>query len=125
MCFAHYCTTNCSTTVCGLTPVLSENTKQEDRPRITMNRIVFVFILIFVLIASVVNVHLILNDSDWSDRTYTLWNFVVSVLFAVWAVKDQEERGSKYLDLGYIYFFAWPIVLPLYLARSRGIEQGI
>ena len=90
-----------------------------------MNRIVFVFILIFVLIASVVNVHLILNDSDWSDRTYTLWNFVVSVLFAVWAVKDQEERGSRYLDLGYMYFFAWPIVLPLYLARSRGIEQGI
>jgi len=90
-----------------------------------MNRIIFVLIFTFVIIASAVNVYLNLNDGDWSDSTYRLWNFSVAVLFAFWAVKDQEASGFKYLDIGYIYFSAWPIVLPIYLVKSRGIEQGI
>ena len=79
----------------------------------------------FVLTASAVNVYLVLHGSEWSDRTYTLWNMMVAILLAFWAVKDQESKNAKYLDLGYLYFFAWPIVLPIYLARSRGIEQGV
>ena len=90
-----------------------------------MSRVVFIIILLLVAVASIVNVYLNLNDGDWSDLTYTLWNFTVSILIAVWAVKDQESKGEKFLDLGYIYFVAWPVALPIYLARSRGLEQGI
>lgn len=90
-----------------------------------MNKAIFVIILLFVFFASLVNVYFVLHDSDWSDRTYALWNFSIAILFAVWAVKDIEKSGSKYLDLGYLYFAAWPVVLPFYLVRSRGLEQGL
>lgn len=90
-----------------------------------MNKTVFILILLFVLFASSVNVYLVIHNSDWSDRTYALWNFSTAILFSVWVVKDVEKGGSKYIDLGYLFIVAWPIVLPFYLVRLRGFGRGM
>lgn len=55
------------------------------------------------------------------DHTEALWNFSFALLLAVWV---RSDRGSRQYAVPFEYdafvFFAWPLMVPYYLYRTRG-----
>jgi hypothetical protein len=61
-----------------------------------------------------------------SDGTDTLWAFIFAILVAVWAKKEPKQREfNAPFEFGAFLYFAWPIILPYYLIKTRGCEGWI
>ena len=83
-----------------------------------------IFVLFFLSVAySIVQVSLNSQAEVVSDASDTLWAILYSVLVAVWATKEpKQESFQAPFEFGAFLYFAWPIVLPYYLVKTRGIE---
>lgn len=47
--------------------------------------------------------------------------FAFALIVSSWVIKDAQKRGLKLCyDYGMFVFWAWPIVVPVYLFQSRG-----
>ena len=56
-----------------------------------------------------------------SDRTYWLWVYGYGLLLAWWVKQDRRKRGyTAPFEYEAFVFFAWPIMAPYYLYRTRG-----
>jgi hypothetical protein len=59
-----------------------------------------------------------------SESTQMLWYFAFSILVGVWLKNDMFARDptarSSYPD--FLIFLIWPLLLPIHLVKSRGIE---
>ncbi len=59
-----------------------------------------------------------------SESTEMLWYFVFSIVIGVWLKNDMFERDrsarANYSQL--LIFLIWPLLLPIHLVKSRGIE---
>lgn len=63
------------------------------------------------------------RELEASDSLGIAWNLVFAFLIAFWAHADTADRGlHRPLDFGYFLTVFWPVALPYYLARTRGIE---
>ncbi len=58
---------------------------------------------------------------DPSLEVQGLMNLVLPFMFAWWSLDDAKKRKfHRPYEFGAFIFFAWPIVLPVYLVASRG-----
>jgi len=56
-----------------------------------------------------------------SRSTELLWRFEFQLILALWVLADRRNRGfSVPYEFDTFVFFAWPVVVPYYLYRSRG-----
>ena len=62
-------------------------------------------------------------EMPWSsNHTQT---FVYAILMTFWLDYDSRERKSwRVWDLGYFAFAAWPLVIPYYLIKTRGMKRA-
>jgi len=64
---------------------------------------------------------LVLHDLDTPETTELLWTFEFSLVLTLWVRADQQVRGfSVPFEFDAFVFFAWPVVVPCYLYRTRG-----
>ena len=56
-----------------------------------------------------------------SDATELLWPFGFRLILGAWVYFDRRARSfSVPFEFDAFVFFAWPVVVPYYLYRSRG-----
>lgn len=65
-----------------------------------------------------------LTDDVPSERLMLLYRFIIVVLSAWYVVLENRERRYVYepYELGMLIWIAWPVYLPYYLFRSRGLK---
>ncbi|WNO09149.1 hypothetical protein [Teredinibacter sp. KSP-S5-2] len=75
------------------------------------------------LLFSILQVKFGLQEMDVSPQTDALWMFIFALLVAVWATKEPKQKEfSAPFEFGAFLYFVWPIVLPYYLVKTRGLE---
>lgn len=76
---------------------------------------------IFILFGISVNTYLALKGYALSQSTGSLWTFTLSYIIA-WGVESDRKliRFSAPFEFSAFVFFAWPIVVPYYLFKTRG-----
>ena len=62
-----------------------------------------------------------MNDKESSGTLFTLWMIAFVILISMWCKKDQEGR-QEFTNIGLMALIFWPIVLPYYLVKTRGVE---
>jgi hypothetical protein len=63
------------------------------------------------------------RGAEPSDQSSYLWAFGFSLFVAWWVEADRKLRAiSAPFEYAAAVFFAWPILLPLYLYKSRGAK---
>jgi len=66
------------------------------------------------------------KDIETSDSIFYLWTFMFSIIIGLWAQKDNNGvKFNKPFEFGVFVYFAWPIILPYYLFKTRGLEGMI
>jgi len=81
------------------------------------------FLLAFSFCLSVVQILLNLRGEEISDATDALWSGVFLLTTIFWAYYDADRRDfDKPFDFGFLIYVFWPIALPWYLIKTRGIE---
>ena len=78
-------------------------------------------IVLISIIFSVQQFYMGITDRESSDNIFTLWVVLFTALISMWCQKDQAE-GQLTSNIGLMAFLFWPIVLPYYLLKTRGIE---
>ncbi|MVF14957.1 hypothetical protein FT643_22785 [Ketobacter sp. MCCC 1A13808] len=72
---------------------------------------------------TVVQVLLNSNNEVVSDASDSAWAFIFAILIAVWSVKEpMQKKFSASFEFSAAVYFAWPLVLPYYLYKTRGYE---
>jgi hypothetical protein len=57
------------------------------------------------------------------EATALLWSFEFQVLLAIWVRMDRRRRNvSLPFEFDAFVFFGWPVVVPYYLYRTRGMR---
>lgn len=78
------------------------------------------FITVLLVIQSAV---LGYNDKIISDQTSFIWGISYILLIGWWIDNDRKINRHDYpFEFGYFIFVLWPIILPHYLTRTRGIK---
>ena len=50
-------------------------------------------------------------------------SLALSLVLALWVLRDAQSRGRPLChDFGAFVFFAWPLVVPVYLFQTRGVR---
>jgi hypothetical protein len=65
------------------------------------------------------------RGSDLSELSGLVNDIVLLTLMGCWLGRDSRKRGiARVWDIGFFYVTAWPIVVPSYLVRTRGIKRA-
>ena len=60
-----------------------------------------------------------------SEEAYSVFAFVFTLLLMWWVYRDRHRRGYPVpFEFEAFVFFAWPLVVPYYLFRTRGIRAA-
>lgn len=58
---------------------------------------------------------------DFQD--YLFWTWLFPTVAATWVISDaRQRRRSPPYDFGTLVFLAWPLVVPIYLLKTRGLK---
>ena len=69
---------------------------------------------------------LALHHLSLPRESQTLWSLSVRLFAAGWVCLDRKGRGLGLpFEFDAFVFFAWPLFLPYYLYKSRGVRRGI
>lgn len=61
-----------------------------------------------------------------SDELSGVWTVVFALCVALWAHADAAvQKQDRPLDFSFWFFAVWPVALPIYLGRTRGVEGMI
>lgn len=91
--------------------------------RASRNWGILLALLVTSAILSVYEITLGLQESEGGANLHRTWALVFSLLVAMWAKSDATARRStQAFDFAFYVFVIWPVVLPYYLAKTRGIE---
>ena len=83
-------------------------------------------LLVMCAIYSYLQIALNLQQLEVSATTETAWNFIFALLVALWALKEPKQREfDAPFEFGAFLYFVWPLTLPYYLVKTRGIEGVI
>ena len=62
-------------------------------------------------------------DGNLPWRADYVSQLILSLILASWVIADaQKRRRQLCYDFDSFVFFAWPVVLPIYLFRTRGLR---
>jgi len=62
-------------------------------------------------------------DGELPKRVDSISRIAFSLVMAFWVVADAHKRGRRLChDYDAFVFFAWPLVVPVYLIQTRGIR---
>lgn len=86
-----------------------------------LSKFVALIILSISLIFSVEQFYMGLNEVESPDRLYTIWTILFAVLIALWSDKDRVGRDWPF-EYGFFVYLFWPVVLPYYLFKTRGVD---
>jgi hypothetical protein len=64
-----------------------------------------------------------LKDAEPNEYLWKFWSTAVALLVAYWVIQDARLRsiGSPYTN-GFLLVFLWPILIPIYAFKSRGVR---
>ncbi len=87
----------------------------------TEKRVAEILIAVYLLIAAICTAVPLALGSRMSPRATLAGRVAFPVILALWVTSDARTRrqGLCY-DFDTFIFFAWPVVLPWYLFRTRG-----
>jgi hypothetical protein len=58
-----------------------------------------------------------------SESFGLIFTFALTWLMVWWLKEDNKLRGrTSEFDMGFIVYLLWPIIIPLYLFKTRGIK---
>jgi hypothetical protein len=61
--------------------------------------------------------------SEFADGLSAIWTLIFSVLVGVWTERDNSgARFSKPFEFGFFVYLFWPLILPYYLFKTRGVK---
>ena len=88
-----------------------------------MHKYILTVLILISCLYSFGQIVLNLNNEIVSDSTDTLWYLIFSVIVAVWVNKEPEKvKFEAPFEFGAFVYFAWPLILPYYLVKTRGYE---
>ncbi len=102
---------------------ITEKLNTEGHMNKQSNLIALTIVLISILF-STQQFYMGITDRESSDNIFTLWMVLFIVLISMWCQKDQSE-GEASSNIGFMAFLFWPIVLPYYLLKTRGVEGAV
>ena len=82
-----------------------------------------VLLYIFVVITQFVGGIYLASDAE-PPGLFTLL-YVVGFLWIIgwWLLSDSRKRGVRWVfDMGLFLYIAWPLILPVYLVKTRGVK---
>lgn len=84
-------------------------------------RIPLAILASFILFGILVNIYVAYQGYELSQNTGRLWLFTLSYIIA-WSVEEDRKlkRFSAPFEFSAFVFFAWPVVVPYYLFKTRG-----
>ena len=64
------------------------------------------------------------REAGPSESTQMLWYFAFSILVGVWLKNDMfaQDPNAQSNYPQFVIFLMWPLLLPIHLIKSRGIE---
>jgi serine/threonine protein kinase len=81
--------------------------------------------VLFLLTAIIViyQIFLISYNIGIGESLIKSWSFIFSILLATWVSIDAKINSfNKSLDFGFFFLIFWPIALPYYLSKTRGVK---
>ena len=61
------------------------------------------------------------SGEEISRSSQRVWGFAFGLLLAWWVIRDMRARSAPApYEFGAFVLFAWPLVVPYYLYRTRG-----
>ena len=82
--------------------------------------------IILTLIFSAALAVLALQHLNMPTESERLWSLFTQLFVACWVYLDRRDRHlSLPFEFDAFVLFAWPLVLPYYLYKSRGTRRGI
>jgi hypothetical protein len=83
-------------------------------------------LLILTLIFAAFRIGLAMQHLYLAADAEMLWLLYAQVFVSCWVYLDRKGRSlSLPFEFEAFVFFAWPLFLPYYLYKSRGIRRGI
>ena len=65
-------------------------------------------------------------DGELAKRADMASRIALSFVMASWVLADADKRGGRLCyDYDSFIFFAWPVVVPVYLFQTRGVRAFI
>ena len=84
------------------------------------------FILVLLISSLVLTIYgavLGFRAFDISNNLNASWNIVFAITIAYWAHSDAIDKNELWgFDWPFYAFMFWPIVIPYYLCKTRGID---
>jgi hypothetical protein len=78
----------------------------------------WLYALAYVLASAAVG-----EDGEWPKRADLVSRFTFPLILASWVLADSRKRRlGLWYDYDSFVFFAWPVVVPAYLFRTRGVR---
>jgi hypothetical protein len=77
----------------------------------------------FIVLACGVVSGLTPDGREVPKRANTVASVAMSLVVAAWVMADARKRGRKVCyDFDSFVYFAWPVVVPVYLFQTRGVR---
>jgi hypothetical protein len=66
------------------------------------------------------------DDQGMSKRADLASGVALPLILASWVLSDAQKRGKRLCyDYGSFVFFAWPVIVPVYLVQTRGVRAFV
>ena len=76
--------------------------------------------MLVVILTSAESVLFALHDASPPRETDGLWTLLLNSAWSWWVFVDRRRRGiSRPFEFDALVFFAWPVVVPYYLLKSK------
>ena len=75
-----------------------------------------------VLVVLISTIHYVIMGYEGYDPSYEaeqLMALLLTFLFAWWVMDDAKKKYHRPYEFGAFIFFAWPILIPVYLVETR------
>ncbi|MEX1033893.1 MAG: hypothetical protein WDZ30_11080 [Cellvibrionaceae bacterium] len=89
----------------------------------SLDKNIIIALVLISFLLSIVEIYLNLQEEVVSDTTTVLWALAFAFLVAIWATKDpKKSEFDTPFEFGFIMYLFWPLMLPYYLVKTRGLE---
>ena len=89
-------------------------------------RLLVVFIFSFLAVVGIERAALFARHADIPGSSTLLQYVLLFCLIGYWLDADsREQRILRVWDMGFFLYIAWPLILPYYLVKTRGVKQTL